>query len=540
MPTSGIWAQKSGDFVPKDDFSLDQAGYDAALAYVAVTGGVVQLGPDPILQGLILRNVPSNTSVIFLRNDGNMALQCVLLLRSRTDASFRGRFAPSTTDLNISHFDDIGAVELPVSFGLGRYVSISPTRISLVAAQELGLVGAPGAVGQAVISRGAGLSPQWATIVNALLDGANHTDTLAGAVASGDLIHGNATPKWARLAKGSDGQVLTLVGGLPAWASAGASLLEHNALFHLKPFQVANCGIANGSNHLTTGTANGFANVRVGDFVRFDVMTTSVWGARVTGLNSTTDVTLDLTNTGSTQSGRLCTVIPGDHWDDTIGTGLVIAAGRGTYDAAATPGGTLQELRGSFNWEGYESGHAADFRVIGSNSTVTPFGFAIRKQGTGNKVYFHVNDITGGIVLRIGNPASGSFLMYQSGSSQAIIDSSGLSATRSLIVRDYPGTIPVDQAVATILGATPSVAGGNGFKVTNAGAVNMTDLTGGYDNQEVKLLFTNGNTTLKDTSTGGSFELSGSVDFTPVANTTMRFWRVNADAKWYEMSRSPN
>lgn len=49
---------------------------------------------------------------------------------------------------------------------------------------------------------------------------ATHGDTLAGAVASGDIIYGNNTPKWARLAKGSDGQVLTLASGLPSWATA--------------------------------------------------------------------------------------------------------------------------------------------------------------------------------------------------------------------------------------------------------------------------------------------------------------------------------
>lgn len=34
---------------------------------------------------------------------------------------------------------------------------------------------------------------------NTLLDGANHTDTLAGSVADGDIIIGNVTPKWSRL-----------------------------------------------------------------------------------------------------------------------------------------------------------------------------------------------------------------------------------------------------------------------------------------------------------------------------------------------------
>lgn len=45
----------------------------------------------------------------------------------------------------------------------------------------------------------------WAaiTLTNTLLDGANHTDTLAGTVVRGDIIVGNSTPKWSRLARGS-------------------------------------------------------------------------------------------------------------------------------------------------------------------------------------------------------------------------------------------------------------------------------------------------------------------------------------------------
>lgn len=50
---------------------------------------------------------------------------------------------------------------------------------------------------------------------------ATHPDSLADSVAAGDILFGNATPKWARLPKGSDGQVLTLVSGLPAWQTPG-------------------------------------------------------------------------------------------------------------------------------------------------------------------------------------------------------------------------------------------------------------------------------------------------------------------------------
>jgi len=51
---------------------------------------------------------------------------------------------------------------------------------------------------------------------------AAHTDALAGSVAAGDILYGNATPKWARLAKGTDGQVLSLSSGLPSWQDAAS------------------------------------------------------------------------------------------------------------------------------------------------------------------------------------------------------------------------------------------------------------------------------------------------------------------------------
>lgn len=48
---------------------------------------------------------------------------------------------------------------------------------------------------------------------------AGHGDTLAASVAAGDLLIGNSTPKWARLAKGSLGQVLRMGASLPEWIS---------------------------------------------------------------------------------------------------------------------------------------------------------------------------------------------------------------------------------------------------------------------------------------------------------------------------------
>ena len=58
---------------------------------------------------------------------------------------------------------------------------------------------------------------------------ATHLDALADTVIAGDLIYGNATPKWARLPKGTDGQYLKLVTGLPAWSDSPAGA-DHNLL----------------------------------------------------------------------------------------------------------------------------------------------------------------------------------------------------------------------------------------------------------------------------------------------------------------------
>jgi hypothetical protein len=48
---------------------------------------------------------------------------------------------------------------------------------------------------------------------------ATHSDTLVGAVVRGDIIVGNATPKWARVAKGNQYDVLMMGANDPAWTA---------------------------------------------------------------------------------------------------------------------------------------------------------------------------------------------------------------------------------------------------------------------------------------------------------------------------------
>jgi len=56
-----------------------------------------------------------------------------------------------------------------------------------------------------------------------------HGDSLADTVVAGDIMFGNATPKWARLAKATDGWVLTLVSGLPAWVANSSAYTDEMA-----------------------------------------------------------------------------------------------------------------------------------------------------------------------------------------------------------------------------------------------------------------------------------------------------------------------
>jgi hypothetical protein len=74
-----------------------------------------------------------------------------------------------------------------------------------------------------VLTLAAGL-PSWAAPGGSshVLLSATHTDTLADTVVRGDILYGNVTPKWARLAKGTLGYVLTMGANEPGWAAPAA------------------------------------------------------------------------------------------------------------------------------------------------------------------------------------------------------------------------------------------------------------------------------------------------------------------------------
>jgi len=92
-----------------------------------------------------------------------------------------------------------------------------------------------------------------------ILDSAAHSDTLTGTVVAGDIIYGNATPKWARLPKGTAAQVLTMNAGAtaPEWATpaAGGGAVATDVIWDAKGDLAVGTG-ADTAVKLTAGSDN--------------------------------------------------------------------------------------------------------------------------------------------------------------------------------------------------------------------------------------------------------------------------------------------
>jgi hypothetical protein len=118
----------------------------------------------------------------------------------------------------------------------------------------------------------------------------SHPDTLAGSVVRGDLVVGNSTPKWARLAKGTSGQFLKMVDANdPGWAA-------------LPTASTSAAGIAELAD--ITETSAGTDATRA---VTPDGLAGSIFGKKIYNIKVFDDVTAL-----STGDGRLVFTIPAD------------------------------------------------------------------------------------------------------------------------------------------------------------------------------------------------------------------------------------
>ena len=110
-----------------------------------------------------------------------------------------------------------------------------------------------------------------------------------------------------------------------------------------------------------------------------------------------------------------------------------------------------------------------------------------------------------------------------------------MTATRTNPNLIWEGDIGGREGVYTAADTTPSVKGVSFLSITNAGAVSITTLDDGEENQIITLFFNDANTTIVD---GATMQLSGGANFVGTANDTLTLRKRST--VWYEVSRGVN
>jgi hypothetical protein len=100
----------------------------------------------------------------------------------------------------------------------GSTAASRATRFQVGPSGQWGIGGATyGTANNIYKSGGASAAPSWGTVN--ILDSDSHGDTLTGTVVRGDLIIGNSTPKWSRLARGTSGAFIRNDGSDVQWST---------------------------------------------------------------------------------------------------------------------------------------------------------------------------------------------------------------------------------------------------------------------------------------------------------------------------------
>ncbi len=308
------------------------------------------------------------------------------------------------------------------------------------------------------------------------------------------------------------------------------------------------------------GTVNGAAQVLVAKNVLFDNVnfTSGPGGSALFDAQGCRNVTVN----NCRGSGSNC-VIDIIATFDSIVSNNFINGGNITFDGGSQNcialGNTITDPQQS---TGVPSGGiyawGQNLRIIGNNVTGVPSGQA------GINVFSQAVTVGGNVI--VGNNISGANTSNTTGigvntspndivASNTIsnvqrgillqVNSTGIIASNNLMIGvttpySFDGTssfsFNITPAFWTILspaGATPDVSNGNRFQFFQSGATNITSFVGGFDTEEITVLFQDSSSTLV---ASGSLHLSGSVNYNPASHTVMKF--VNISGSWYELSRS--
>jgi hypothetical protein len=410
----------------------DQFGFDVAKGLVEAVGGLLQVGPG--LEALALGTfLGTKTALVRVTNTGQMFI-CGLRFADRIDPTKSVFFDPaavaSGAERAVALPNWSGLLPLPSDGGLsGQFLKsngagIQPTWDVLIVAPNALLDGSVHSDTAAqVVARGAlvignstpkwdrlpigaastllrsdGLDPSWGKVD--LLSGF-HGDALAAAVQAGDLIFGNATPKWARLAKGVDGQVLALVAGLPSWSAVPAPF--HTDLLRVSEFTVVNCKLTSGSAVIET-SGSGFSVAKIGARVVVGAQPDSGWAQlpKILSVDSDIQITVDTNwlggTTGFTETVR---VIYNDH------TQYLLLDGQGSTTSLSLP----QRLWGNVEWRGNRRINGSGvFLVEAGQLSSGHHGFGIKDFARGCTAFFDVLPFTASaaFLFRLPNLTTGS------------------------------------------------------------------------------------------------------------------------------------
>jgi len=143
---------------------------------------------------------------------------------------------------------------------------------------------------------------------------ASHLDTLAAAVVAGDVLFGNATPKWARLAKADNDDVLTLKAGLPSWEPSAGGGVSVGRVDVEEDFE----GLAVGNIDTQDGGYAGWG--------AWSVTADADCTAEIVDIGGADDQILRLERVGAANAGGVVAAIDWDDLDNNYGlrTGFII------------------------------------------------------------------------------------------------------------------------------------------------------------------------------------------------------------------------
>ena len=100
------------------------------------------------------------------------------------------------------------------------------------------------------------------------------------------------------------------------------------------------------------------------------------------------------------------------------------------------------------------------------------------------------------------------------------------------------GTSVLDAStVLTATGLTPAVPATKFFTITNAAPTSINTFTGGVNGQEIVVRLNNTNTTFVSSASGGSFILTGGVNYNPIGGV-ISFICIASGTLWAETSRA--